>query len=87
MLQAVSGSLQVTNTSGVTSVSGSGTQSVVLSGTVAALNTALQSLRYQAQTGAMTDFVNVMLIAPSGTGSETMTLGISLALSITGVPT
>jgi hypothetical protein len=80
-LQAMTGSLSVTNTSGLTSARGSGTISLTLEGTVAALNTALQSLTYQAQAGATTDFVNVMIVAPNGTGTESFTLDISLTIT------
>jgi hypothetical protein len=82
-LQTLTGSLSMTNTGGLTSTSGSGTRLLTLSGTIGALNTALQTLRYQAQAGTTTDFVSVMLTAPNGTGSETATLGITL--TITGV--
>jgi hypothetical protein len=86
VLQAVTGSLSALNTSGLTSISGSGTKSLTLEGTIAALNTALQSLEYQAQSGATMDFVNVMLSVPSASGTQTATLGISMAINITAIP-
>jgi PKD repeat protein len=67
-VQVLVGSVLAPNTAGLTSASGNGTHLLALTGTLTALNAALDGLFYQAPAGIRSDYLNVMVIDAGRSG-------------------
>jgi hypothetical protein len=83
LVQVLSGSLSAFNTSGLAAFSGNGTHSLILTGTVAALNTALDGLIYQAPPGLTGDFLNVFVLDNGGPSGKGLSASLSTAITVT----
>src|SRR5207253_9429583 len=66
--QVLHGSVFAVNTAALASLSGNGTNLLTMSGTIAALNAALDGLEYQAPAGTTSDYLNVLISARGQSG-------------------
>src|SRR5262249_43773041 len=76
------GSVTALNTAGLTSVTGAGTQELTLTGTVGALNAALNGLVYQAPAGTTSDFLVLTADDNGHTGPVATTTQLVIALTV-----
>jgi hypothetical protein len=83
-VQVLTGTLTPGNTSGLASSSGSGSRTLALTGTLSALNTALDGLKYQAAGGTTLDYLNVMISDAGNTNGRPKTALLSTSISIDG---
>src|SRR5205807_1505259 len=79
-----SGRLTVGDTAALTSVVGNGTSAVALSGTVAALNRALDGLRYTPPAGVSSDWLSVLIDDGGNSGGPAQTAAAGVGITIGG---
>src|SRR5207244_4911655 len=72
-LQTVNGTLTAVHTSGLASITGNGTHALGLTGTLAALNSALDGLRFQSATGTTWDYLSALISDAGNTNGRART--------------
>jgi hypothetical protein len=83
-LQTLYGTLSVTNTTGLASISGQGTRFLTLTGTLQALNTALDGLKFQSAAGTSSDYLNVLINDNGNTNGRPKSGSFGMGMSVDG---